>query len=92
MTTLNDYIGEERNRKMKTMSISDFKTHALKSIDTVYTTKERILITKRGNPVAEVIPYESPDEKPVPGKLAHALVAEKDIVSPLGPKMWDSCR
>ncbi len=77
---------------MKTMSISYFKAHALKNIDTVYTSKETILITKRGKPVAEVIPYENPDEKPVPGKLAHALVAEKDIVSPLGQEMWDSCR
>ena len=77
---------------MKTMSISYFKAHALKNIDTVYTSKEKILITKRGKPIAEVIPYENPDEKAEPGKLSHTLVAEKDVVSPLGPEMWDSYR
>ena len=77
---------------MKTMSISDFKAHALRSIDSVYTSREKILITKRGKPVAEVIPYEDPSEKPAPGKLAGALVDEKDIITPLGPEMWESCR
>ncbi len=91
MTILNDYVGTERNGKMKTMSVSDFKAHALKSIDNVYKSKEGIVITKRGKPVVEVIPYEDPAEKPVPGKLSHVLIEEKDIVSPLGPEMWDSC-
>ena len=76
---------------MKKMSISDFKTHALRYIKSVYTEREKIIITKRGIPVAEVIPYENPVEKPQPGKLANALVSEKDIVTPLGSGMWESC-
>lgn len=76
---------------MITMSISDFKAHALRSIDRVYTSKEKILITKRGKPVAEVIPYADPAEKPLPGQLSGTLVDEIDVVSPLGPDMWKSC-
>lgn len=75
---------------MKEMSISDFKTHALRIIDGVFRNRERIVITRRGKPVAELIPFENPDEKPVPGKLADALVFEDDIVSPLDSAMWEA--
>jgi len=92
VTTLNDYIGRSRSKEMKTMSISDFKAHVLRCIDNVYISKEKILITKRGKPVAEVIPYEYPAETPVPGKLSNTLVDEKDIISPLRPDIWESCR
>ncbi len=75
---------------MKEMSISDFKTHALRIIDGVFRTGERIIITRRGKPVAEVIPFENTNEKPIPGKLADTLLYESDIVSPLGPDMWEA--
>lgn len=75
---------------MKEMSVSDFKTHALRIIDGVFRTRERVIITRRGKPVAEVIPFEHSDEKPVPGKLADALLHEEDIVSPLGTDLWEA--
>jgi len=75
---------------MKEMSISDFKTHALRIIDGVFRTRERIVITRRGKPVAEIVPFEDPDEKPVPGKLADTLLHEGDIISPLGSDMWEA--
>ena len=39
--------------------------------------------TKRGKPMAQLHPSIS-------GKLSGALVFEKDIVSPLGAKMWEA--
>ena len=77
---------------MNTMAISDFKARALELIEDVAKTKERLVITKRGKPVAEVVPYNIPDAKSVPGKLSHTLVFEKDVVSPLGEELWDACR
>lgn len=77
---------------MESMAITDFKAHALKIIDRVSKSKERIIITKRGKPVAEVAPYKNSEEKPVPGKLAGTLVFEKDIVAPLGDEMWEACK
>jgi prevent-host-death family protein len=77
---------------MKTMAISKFKAYALKILDQVAKSQESIIITKRGKPLAEVVPFRKSDKNPVPGKLADTLVFEKDIVSPLGEDMWDACK
>jgi len=75
---------------MKVFSVTDFKAHALRILGQVAKTKEPVIVTKRGKPLAEVIPYST--RKPVSGKLSEALVFEKDIVSPLGEDMWDACK
>lgn len=77
---------------MKMMGISKFKAHALKIVDQVAKSQEKVIITKRGKPLAEVIPYQSLEGNSKPGKLADALVFEKDIVSPLGEEIWDACK
>ncbi len=77
---------------MKMMAISKFKAHALKIVDNVAKSQEKVVITKRGKPLAEVIPYRSVVGSSKPGKLADALVFEKDIISPLGEEIWDACK
>jgi prevent-host-death family protein len=77
---------------MKTMPISKFKAQALQVIDDVATTRESLIVTRRGKPVAQVIPYQGPSVKPRPGKLSAYLVFEKDIVSPLEGEMWEATR
>jgi prevent-host-death family protein len=77
---------------MKTMSVTHFKAHALAVLDDVATSREAVLLTKRGKPLAEVVPYAGPVAKPQPGTLAHMLVREGDIVSPLGAKDWEAAR
>jgi prevent-host-death family protein len=75
---------------MQTMGISQFKTHALKILDKISKTKEIIVITKRGKPMAQIIPYQNSISDHSPGKLADTLVFEDDIVSPFGEEMWDA--
>lgn len=75
---------------MHTLAITDFKAHALRILGRVAETREPVLITKRGKPLAQVIPFSPEISRP--GKLADALVFEKDIVSPLGGYMWDACK
>ena len=77
---------------MKTMAISEFKTHALKILNQVSQTHESIVITKRGTPVAQITPYQNQISLNKPGQLKDALIFEGDIVSPLGEKMWEVCR
>jgi prevent-host-death family protein len=77
---------------MKAIGISQFRAHTLKILENVSRAQENILITKRGKPLAQIIPYHDMDATPKPGKLADTLVFEKDIVSPLGEEMWDSCQ
>ncbi len=75
---------------MKTMAITEFKMHALQVIGEVAETKESVVVTKRGKPLAEIVPFA--EKTPVPGQLADALVFEKDIVSPLGATEWDAAQ
>ncbi len=77
---------------MKTMAITKFKAYALKIIDQVSKSNESIVITKRGKPLAELIPFKKPDQKNTPGKLANTLVFEKDIIAPPGNDMWEACK
>jgi prevent-host-death family protein len=75
---------------MKTMAISEFKAHSLQVLGRVARTKETVVVTKRGKPLVEVIPFRHADETPIPGKLADTLVFEKDIISPLGESLWSA--
>ena len=76
---------------MKTMAISEFKAHALKVLNEVAKSQETVVITKRGKPLAQVVPHRQPEVKPTPGKLADAFVFEKDIITPLGEELWEAC-
>lgn len=53
---------------------------------------ETVIITKRGKPLAQIIPFREPDSDHKPGQLAQALVFEKDISSPLGEDMWEAAK
>lgn len=77
---------------MKTMAISKFKAHALKILNEVAKSQETIVITKRGKPIAQVVPHRKPEMKPTPGKLADTFVFEKDIITPLGEELWEVCQ
>jgi prevent-host-death family protein len=77
---------------MKTLAISEFKAHALKVLNDVAKSQETIVITKRGKPLAQVVPYRKSVVKPAPGKLADTFVFEKDIITPLGEKLWEACQ
>jgi prevent-host-death family protein len=85
-----DYNTTDKERIMKTMGISQFKAHALKILDQVAVTHEELVITKRGKPLAQIIPYRTKEKNPKPGKLADAFVFEKDIITPLGEDLWES--
>lgn len=78
--------------KEKQIAVTEFKAKALQLLDEVAETHERLIITKRGHPFAQVLPF-TPSLQPVkPGDLAHTLLFEEDIVSPLGEELWDACR
>jgi len=75
---------------MKSVQISEFKAHALRILDTVSKTKESVVITRRGKPLAEVIPYKNREYSAKPGRLAATLVFEKDIITPFGGDIWEA--
>jgi prevent-host-death family protein len=81
-----------RRLVMRSLAISAFKARALELVGKVADDREGLIITKRGRPLAQVLPYQPVGEVPVPGRLAEALVFEKDIVSPLGAEPWEAAR
>jgi len=76
---------------MTDMGISQFKSHAAEILTRLAKTQENLVITRRGKPLARIIPYFDADMTSTPGKLADTLIFEEDIVSPLGKEMWDAC-
>lgn len=76
---------------MKTMAISQFKTHALKVIDQLSHNRESIVVTKRGKPLVVITPYQDSTKNIEHGQLSNTLVFEEDIMSPLGEDMWEAC-
>ena len=80
------------SQKMKTIAISKFKAKASKIIEQVATMNERIIITKHGKPLVQVIPFVDSEYTNEPGKLANTLLVENDIVTPFGEDIWDACK
>ena len=77
---------------METMSVSDFKARALKVLKRVDEEQQSVVLTRRGKPVAQVIPYRESSQPCQPGALAHLLTFEGDVVTPLGEDLWDAAK
>lgn len=75
---------------MKSVTASTFKAQCLRLMEDVDRTRESVIITKRGRPVAKLAPV---DDKPLDvfGGLVGRLEIAGDIVSPVTPlKDWES--
>ncbi len=71
---------------METISVSEFKAKCLSVLQDVDKQKKRVIITKRGKPIAEVIPHESEDNQ-IP--LEDTVVFMGDILSPVADEDWE---
>ena len=72
---------------METLSVSQFKTTCLSVLDQVSRQKKRVLITKRGKPIAEIIPVADPGEKI---SLKDTVTFMGDIISPVAVEDWEA--
>jgi prevent-host-death family protein len=77
---------------MKTMAAGEFKARCLRVMDGVQSTREAVVITKNGKPVAKLVPADEPSDE-VFGCLAGEIEILGDIESPiLPPEDWDMLR
>jgi prevent-host-death family protein len=68
---------------MKTMNAAQFKAKCLRVLDDVATSRRGVVVTKRGKPVARVVPMvDRPDR--IVGAMKGEIEIRGDIVSPLG--------
>ena len=81
-------------QKPETMAISKFKATCLAALERVRRTKEPLVVTKRGVPIAKVVPIEPPPPKKSGyGAMAGTIEFLGDIVGPVvAPEEWDALR
>jgi prevent-host-death family protein len=72
---------------MESLSVSKFKSTCLSVLEDVQKQKKRLIITKRGKPIAEVIPYVKSGSQT---SLKDTLSFMGDIVSPVAEKDWET--
>jgi prevent-host-death family protein len=74
----------------RTIKASEFKAKCLAVLDEVERTRQTVVITKRGKPVAELVPHSA--EKPALwGLLKDELFIEGDIISPIDVE-WEALK
>ncbi|MBM3790981.1 MAG: type II toxin-antitoxin system Phd/YefM family antitoxin [Acidobacteria bacterium] len=81
-----------RNEPMQQISISDFKATCLAVLDRVKRTGQPILVTRRGEPIAQVIP-PPPEARPQSwlGCMAGKATVVGDVVSPATEEVeWEA--
>ncbi|HEV3037417.1 MAG TPA: type II toxin-antitoxin system Phd/YefM family antitoxin [Candidatus Angelobacter sp.] len=77
---------------MKEMPAGEFKAHCLAVMDQVRATREPVVITKRGRPVAKLVPVEEKPSKFL-GRLQGVVKILGDIESPIEPlESWKALR
>ena len=73
---------------MKKMAAGEFKVHCLAVMDEVQSKREAVIITKRGKPVAKLVPIEEEKDE-IFGFLKGKVKVLGDVVSPiLTPDEW----
>jgi len=78
---------------MKNLNATDFKAGCLALLDEVARTGEVITITKRGKPVAQVVPIRHSSRRYPQNGLRGTVQTLGDIVSPaLEPRAWEAER
>jgi prevent-host-death family protein len=77
---------------MKTIAAAQFKARCLTLMEEVRSTREPVVITKRGNPVAKLVPADVP-KKAFIGSLKGVIRVVGDIESPVvPPEEWETSR
>jgi len=74
----------------KTIKASEFKAKCLALMDEVAHTGNAVVITKKGKPVAELVPHRSRKRNAL-GILKNRLIIRGDIISPIDVE-WEALK
>jgi prevent-host-death family protein len=69
-------------KKAREVPAGEFKARCLKLMDEVRTTRRPLVITKRGKPVAKLVPVEE-ELQPLFGRLKGTVTIHGDIIGPI---------
>lgn len=70
-----------------TIGAGEFKAKCLQLIDEVAAHRQPLIITKRGQPLAKLVPIDSP--RALFGAMVGSVTHQEDIISPLDVP-WDA--
>jgi prevent-host-death family protein len=77
---------------MKKIPAGEFKAHCLRLMEEVRSTRQPLMITKRGKPVAKLVPVDDGKDDFI-GRLKGIIKIVGDIESPvLPPEDWEVLR
>ena len=74
----------------RTIKASEFKAKCLAVLDEVERTRQPVVITKRGKPIAELVPH-APKKRSARGILKNELFITGDIISPVDVE-WEAVK
>jgi prevent-host-death family protein len=77
-------------RSRKTVAAAEFKARCLALLEEVRQSRQSLLVTRHGKPVAEISPFvahNDTDENPLKG----SVLFQGDLISPID-ESWDSAR
>lgn len=78
---------------MDTVSVSQFKATCLAALERVRKTGRPLLVTKRGEPIAQVLPPPEPEpDRTGFGSMRGTAEEIADIVEPLPEQDWEALR
>jgi len=75
----------------RVIKASEFKAKCLAVLDEVERTRKPVVITKRGKPIAEVVPHKPAPKRQARGVLKGRLEIVGDIISPLDVE-WEALK
>lgn len=81
----NGHIMMTMKKARREIPAGEFKTHCLGLLDQVAKNKETLVVTKRGRPIAKVVPLEEKESESLKG----SIIYHKDIVEPTG-EVWEA--
>ena len=90
MVSSEERLEQETETGVRTVTASEFKAKCLKIMDQVAETGERVVITKRGIPVAELIPARD-RRKSMFGAMRGMITYKGDIISPIDVE-WNAMK
>lgn len=74
----------------RTISAAKFKAQCLELMDDVNAKGDEIVVTKRGKPVARLVPIKR-ERHPIFGSMKGTVTIKGDIISPLDVE-WDALK
>jgi prevent-host-death family protein len=75
---------------MSTIPAGIFKAKCLEIMDEVERTKEEVIVTKYGRPVAKLVPVHGLPSKPLFGRAKGTLLAISDDAFDPEPEHWNA--